>query len=62
MMLTETLKRRGWVIRPAEKESAAILVRGARAQDDPFDFKVGYIYAETEQDAAQYDAAHGYID
>jgi len=61
MTLPDDLAAKGWVIRPAEPNSDAILVRGARRTGDGYcETRNGFVYAETAEEAREYDAAHGY--
>lgn len=68
MALVPTLRQqmRGWVVRPEtrvpEKDmcSDPILVRGAMKTDHPVDYRNGFVYAETADEAELYDLAHGY--
>jgi hypothetical protein len=59
---TKEQQERGWVLRPASPNCAAILVRGARQGDHAVDYKKGFVYAETPEEAEWYDAKHGYLD
>jgi hypothetical protein len=60
MTITPELSAKGWVIREAEPNSDPILVRGARQEDNYFDYKHGFIYAISIAEAEAYDKAHGY--
>lgn len=61
MIIDDDMAGRGWVIRPAEPNSDAILVRGARRAGDGYcETKNGFVYAETIEEARAYDAAHNY--
>jgi hypothetical protein len=59
---TEEQQARGWVLRPPSPNCAAILVRGSRQGDHMVDYKRGFVYAETPEEAEEYDLAHGYLD
>jgi hypothetical protein len=60
MELDSDMAMRGWVIRPAELNSAPIFVRGAIPTDGYCEFRNGFVYAETMEEAREYDAAHNY--
>lgn len=68
MEITPELSAKGWVIRPATVEndltrvliSDPILVRGARREDNYFDYKHGFVYATSIAEAEEYDKAYGY--
>jgi hypothetical protein len=59
---TKEQQERGWVVRPPSPNCAAILVRGARQGDHVSDYKRGFVYAETPQEAEEYDITYGYLD
>jgi hypothetical protein len=67
MDITPKLSAKGWVVREAEicpnstlPSSDPILVRGARREDNYFDYKHGFVYAISIAEAESYDKAHGY--